>query len=171
MFNEGKEAVENGRRDDRLLEQYKLYVAMADRTGARRLSTTLFFLTINVAIVVLVSYLHSWSGQPQIASPCWLVAIAGIVLSFMWYRLIRYYRRSNTAKSTVIHEIEKRLPLNPHGAEWKVLGRGKKTKAHVPFPYVEVVVPWVFVGIHLAVFVQAVQLREIIQILWNLTRL
>ena len=41
-----------------LLEQYKLYVEMADRISARRQTANSFFLSINTAIIALISYLN-----------------------------------------------------------------------------------------------------------------
>jgi hypothetical protein len=51
---------------DHRIEQYKLYLEMADRISSRRQSANSFFLTLNTALVALVSYLslgaqnHRW---------------------------------------------------------------------------------------------------------------
>lgn len=141
---------------EHVLEIYKLYVEMADKISERRQSANSFFLTLNSAIVALVGYVHlSQDTLPSIASFFWLVAIAGIVLCFLWYRLIRSYKDINSGKFKVIHAIEKQLPLRPYDAEWTALGKGEDSKLYLPFTHIEIYVPWVFLLIHLVVLVRS----------------
>jgi len=86
-----------------LLEQYKIYLEMADRISSRRQSANSFFLSLNTALVALVSYLCLGA---QSASWYVVVAVAGMAISYMWYRLVRSYKDLNTAKFKVVHEIE-----------------------------------------------------------------
>jgi hypothetical protein len=46
------------------LEQYKLYVEMADRIGARRQAANTFFLTINTALLAFLG-LFAANQQPR----------------------------------------------------------------------------------------------------------
>jgi len=136
-----------------LLDIYKLYVGMADKISERRQSASSFFLTLNSAIVALVGYVNlSQDTKLVTSSYFWVVAISGMVLSFLWYRLIRSYKDMNSGKFKVIHEIEKQLPLKPYDAEWTALGRGKDPSLYLPFTNIELFVPWVFIAIHLFVF-------------------
>ena len=97
------------------------------------------------------------AGRGQLAvSTLWLVAAAGIALSYLWYRLIRSYRDLNTAKFKVIHEIEKRLPLSPYDAEWEAMGRGNNPMLYKPFTHIETGVPWVFVVLHALVLLHSI---------------
>lgn len=133
---------------EHVLEIYRTYVEMADRISSRRVNTNSFFLTLNTAVVGFIGYL---AGTDKLASnDPWLslVAISGIVLSYLWYRIIRSYRGLNSGKFKVIHEIENLLPLRPYDAEWECVGRGKNPKLYLPFTHVEVAVPWVFVTLH-----------------------
>src|SRR4051812_49472784 len=72
-----------------LLEQYKLYVEMADRISQRRGLTNTFFLTLNTAIFALVGGLRH--DRPE--QPWWLVlpltAMLGQCLAWFW--LVRSY--------------------------------------------------------------------------------
>ena len=139
------------------LDIYKLYVGMADKISERRQSASSFFLTLNSAIVALVGYVNLSRDTESIASSYFgVVAIAGMVLSFLWYRLIRSYKDMNSGKFKVIHEIEKQLPLKPYDAEWTALGRGKDPSLYLPFTNIELFVPWVFFAIHLFVFLVSV---------------
>jgi hypothetical protein len=131
-----------------LLDQYKLYVEMADRISARRQSANSYFLTINTGLVGLIGYVTTKDTSNYL----WLMAGAGIALSYLWYRLIRSYRDLNSGKFKVIHFIEKRLPLSPYDAEREAIGRGEDPKLYKPFTHIEAGVPWVFVLLHAIVF-------------------
>ncbi len=138
-----------------ILEMYKLYVEMADKISERRQTGNSFFLTLNSAIVALVGYVNLSSDElPRNAgSLFWLVPVAGMVLCYLWYRLIRSYKDINSGKFKVVHAIEKLLPLHPYDAEWTALGKGEDPKLYLPFTNTEMVVPWVFFAIHLIVAV------------------
>ena len=56
----------------------------------------------------------------------WIIALAGMVLCFLWYRIVRSYGDLNTGKFKVIHEIESYLPLRPYDAEWTAVGQGER---------------------------------------------
>ena len=150
-----------------IIEQYKLYVEMADRISSRRLTASSFFLSVNTAIVALAGFITRNNGLCQYRELFCLIAIAGIILSYMWYRLIRSYRDLNTAKFKVIHLIESKLPLRPYDAEWEAVGRGKKSKLYLPFTHIEVGIPWTFFLIHLFMLVRAVRWVKLFQIIFG----
>ena len=138
---------------DHVLEIYKIYVEMADKISERRQTTNSFFLTLNSAVVALVGYVNISQGS---GSFFWLIALSGLILSFLWYRLIRSYKDINSGKFKVIHVIEKQLPLRCFDAEWTALGKGENPKLYLPFTHVEIYVPWVFFLIHLLVLIQSI---------------
>lgn len=129
-----------------LLEQYKLYQSSAENISSRRQTANSFFVSINTAVIGLASYLNFGSSSPN--GFYWLIALGGISISYMWYRLIRSYRDLNGAKFKVIYEIEKSLPIRPYDAEWEAVGRGKNSTLYLPFTHIEILVPWVFIGLH-----------------------
>lgn len=128
---------------DHCLALYQGYVESADRISDRRHSANTFFLTVNTALLGITGYL-----QAAGADLLWLVALAGIVLGYTWFRLIRSYRSLNTAKFEVIHDIERQLPFALYDAEWEQLKRGEDAKVHTPFSKVEAMVPVVFMVLH-----------------------
>jgi amino acid permease len=132
-----------------LLEQYKLYLTSAENISNRRQTANAFFVTVNTVIISLISYLNL--GVPNSSKFYWLASIAGIAISFMWYRLVKSYKDLNTAKFKVVHEIEKSLPISPYDAEWEAVGRGQNPKLYLPFTHIEVYVPWVFLILHFIV--------------------
>jgi hypothetical protein len=133
-----------------LLEQYKLYVGLADKISERRQSANTYFLSINSALLGFVGYITSSNSNEYL----WLLGVSGCTLSYFWYRLICSYRDLNTAKFSVIHQIEKKLPLNPYDAEWEAIGRGKNAKLYKPLSHIEIGVPWVFFVLHFIVAVK-----------------
>lgn len=134
-----------------LLEQYKLYVQMADNISSRRQSANSFFLAVNTTIVALVGYLKLGSKESDFFN--WMIPVAGMILCFLWYRLIRSYKDLNTAKFKVVHEIERKLPYAMYDLEWEKLGKGENSNLYLPFTHVEIFVPWVFFALHIAVLI------------------
>lgn len=143
-----------------LLEQYKLYVEMTDRISSRRQSANSFFLSVNTAIIALISYIN-WESTND-SSFYWLVSLAGMALCFMWYGLVRSYKDLNTAKFKVIHEMEAKLPVAPYDAEWEKVGKGKNSKLYLPFTHIEIYIPWVFFVIHAFVLFSGLRILDLI---------
>ena len=137
--------------DTHYLEIYKLYVQMADNISDRRQSANSFFLAVNTAIIGIVAYVGGTSGDLN-----WAVSLAGLILCYAWYRLVRSYKDLNSGKFKVVHEIERELPLSPYDAEWEVLGRGKDSSLYLPFTRIELWVPRVFAALHGIVLLHSV---------------
>lgn len=138
-----------------ILEQYKVYVEMADRISQRRGLTNTFFLTLNTAIFTLVAAF--WDDGP-VGTVWWLVIPLVVVLGqcFTWFYLVRSYRLLNTAKYKVIGAIEQRLPASPYSrAEWSALGEGKDPKLYWPLTHIEKWIPGLFGFSYVAGFVAA----------------
>ncbi len=127
--------------DSAFMEQYKLYLEMLDNISERRQHANNFFLTVNTGVCALIGYIFSKDADAQFRSFFWFVPIAGILLSYFWYRLIRSYRDLNTAKFKVVHLMEQRLPLAPYHTEWLALGEAKDPKRYVPFTHLEIWIP------------------------------
>ncbi len=131
---------------DHVLEQYKLYVEMADRISARRSTANTFFLTLNTLVIGALSTCAEKFSRLSVIVLC----IAAIVLCYVWKRLIKSYRQLNTAKYAVIGEFEKKLPASPYwSAEWSALGEGKDPKKYKQLTAVEKWVPIVFMCLYL----------------------
>lgn len=153
LWNEIGEGVvypSNEKWHSHLLDQYKLYVEMADRISQRRTTANTYFLTVNSAILAFVGYLTSKDSTGYM----WLLALAGAMLTLFWYNIINSYRNLNTAKWQIVQDIEKRLPISPYDAEWDAVQRGKNPKLYRPISHIESWVPGVFCALHLVVFVK-----------------
>ena len=139
---------------DHVLEQYKLYVEMADRISARRSTANTFFLTLNTLLVGALSVCAEKFSSLSVIVLC----ISAIVLCYVWKSLINSYRQLNTAKFTVIGEFEKKLPSSPYwSAEWSALGEGKDPKKYKQLTSVEKWVPIVFICLYLLLCVLIVK--------------
>ena len=138
-----------------LLEQYKLYVQMADKISERRQTSNAFFLTINTSLVAMLGVV--WSPADRLIGPAWyvIVGVLGLIICFSWYRLLRSYRDLNSGKFRVVHAIEHHLPIRPYDAEWTSVGRGENPKLYLPFTHIETKVPWVFFVLYLVVILIA----------------
>lgn len=130
--------------DAALLEQYKLYVEMADRISARRGLTNTFFLTINTGIAGLIAALHSFPTGTR----AWWLAIPLVVIlgqCYAWFYIVRSYRQLNGAKYRVVGALEEQLPASPFWrAEWWALGEGKDRALYWPLSHIEQWVPILF---------------------------
>jgi hypothetical protein len=139
-----------------VLEQYKIYVEMADRISARRGLANTFFLTLNTAVFTIIGVF--WKDRPQ--ETTWLLLLPVIVLlgqCLAWFWLVRSYRQLNTAKWTVVGALEERLPASPYWrAEWKAVGEGHDPSKYWPLSHLEQWVPMLFATCYLAGFLAVV---------------
>ncbi len=153
----GRTADEYGEHhQEHTVEIYKTYLELTDRISARRQGANSFFLTINTALVGLVSY-ASFNTPPGAGIDSYLlIGATGIFLCLLWYRMIKSYRQLNSARFAVVHEIEKHLPLRPYDAEWTAVGHGKDPTLYRPFTQIEIAIPWLFAAVHVYVVLRSI---------------
>ena len=139
-----------------ILEQYKLYVEMADRVSSRRGLTNTFFLTLNTAVFTIVGVF--WKDRPAV-SP-WLLTLPLMIAlgqCAAWWWLVRSYRQLNTAKFQVIGALEERLPASAYWrAEQAALREGRNWRKYLPLSNLEQWVPVLFGLVYLSGFIIAV---------------
>ena len=135
-----------------LLEQYKLYVQSAESVSVRRVASSRYLLTLNVALVALYGFQSANFGQTY-----WtlLVPLLGIPVSLLWHQIIKSHRDLNAVKFGIIHELERHLPAALFYYEWQIAGEGKG-KSYYPVTHIEKWIPFAFVALHLAATVLAV---------------
>jgi hypothetical protein len=126
---------------EHLLEQYKLYVESAERISERRLHSSNLLLAINSSLVAVFGITLSSFGHHR-----WNAAIplTGILVSVVWFRLIKSYKDLNTTKFEVIHELESYLPAALFKYEWHLCGSGKHKK-YRPVTHAEQLIPILFI--------------------------
>ncbi|WP_371408743.1 hypothetical protein OG423_29285 [Micromonospora zamorensis] len=145
----------NGRQSA-ILEQYKIYVEMADRISARRGLTNTFFLSLNTLIATVAGVV--WNNRAGVDAWYLLVPVAALLLQCgAWFWLLRSYRQLNSAKYIVIGALEERLPASPYWrAEWKALGEGRDPSRYWPLTHLEQWIPVSFALVYVAGFVVAI---------------
>lgn len=130
-----------------LFDQYRMYHHSIESISSRRQNANSFFVTLNTVLVSLSGYINL--GANLNGKWNFLIALAGLAISYMWYRLIRSYRDINTAKFKVLNLIETKLPVRPFEAEWQAVGEGKDPQKYLPFTRIEIGIPWVFFCLHI----------------------
>lgn len=129
---------------EHLLEQYKLYVEMADRISNRRGQTNRFYISLLSGLLALLSIVvgsHIFSDFQSVVFI--VVAILGLALCILWNINIRSHRQLNSGKFKVIHEMEQHLPFPCYDKEWEILGEGKEGKKYLQLTRVEQYVPFI----------------------------
>ncbi|MGC5329702.1 RipA family octameric membrane protein [Micromonospora sp. DT62] len=135
-----------------ILEQYKLYVEMADRIGARRSLTNTFFLTVNTALSSASAIFSAdYSGK---VSTLAVILLMLLVQCGAWFWILRSYRQLSSAKFRVVGALEERLPCSPYWrAEWVGVGSGKDRSLYWPLTRLEQAIPLAFGAAYVAIFV------------------
>lgn len=122
-----------------ILEQYKLYVEMADRISQRRITSNTFFVTITSLILTTYGVIRSSLFIPSLC-----ILVAGVLVSFSWYNIVNSYKQINSVKWHLVHEIERLLPICPYTYEWLKAGEGKNKKKYNPTSHIEKKLPLIF---------------------------
>jgi hypothetical protein len=129
-----------------ILEQYKIYVEMADRVSQRRMTANSFFITINTSLLTVFGLFKS-------EMPFWWLLMPGIglIVSFAWFSILHSYKQLNSAKFKVVHETEKLLPLALYDYEWVKLDNGKRMRTYWPLSHIEKIIPVLFAIIYMLI--------------------
>lgn len=104
-----------------LAEQYAEYVRQASITTEQRQATNRFFLALNSGVfasyvyLIQIDFLH---GTLFLSLAMLLPALLGYIFCQQWRRRVTDYRKLNSAKFDVIHEMERHLPAQPYNAEY-----------------------------------------------------
>jgi hypothetical protein len=127
---------------EHLLEQYKLYVEMADNVSTRRAQANAFYITVLSALLAVIPLaVDNFSSIAQYLAFL-AVSILGLILCYVWNININSYRKLNSGKFKVIHEMEEQLPFACYDREWKILGEGKDAKKYLLLTRIEQQVPY-----------------------------
>lgn len=122
------------------LEQYKLFVQMADATSTNRSKTNTFYVTVHTTLysaylLFLIRFFESLAPVPRV-----LVVMPFLLLSclcLVWWFNIRSYNKLNAAKFHIVGQLEQKLPEKPYSTEWMLLGEGRDKKRYWPISHLE----------------------------------
>lgn len=132
-----------------LLEQYKLYVQSAEHVSARRVASSRYLLTLNIALVTLYSIQSEGFVQGYWTT---LVPILGILVSGLWYQIIQSHSDLNAVKFQIIHKLEEHLPVALYAYEWQLAGEGHGT-SYSAVTRIEKWIPIAFVVLHIILLI------------------
>lgn len=130
---------------EHLLEQYKLYVQMADNISARRADSNQFYIKVLsalLAVVTLVTKLPTWNAHShlQVVADLAIILLA-VVLCGVWWINLESYKQLNSGKFLIVHEMEKSLPFRCYDTEWDELQRGRSRGKYWPLTHIERYIP------------------------------
>lgn len=142
---------------DHLLEQYKLYVEMIDRTSTRRNQMNGFYTSLLSGLLALIAIvtnkdITTFQNTKFQAVAFLAVAILGILLCIVWYLNIQSYKQLNSGKFKVINELEQHLPFACYGKEWELLKKDKRYKGYLAQTNVERIIPFILVIPYVSLF-------------------
>lgn len=150
----------NEKQDELLLEQYKLYVELADRLSERRINTTsTFYSLVNTLIISSFGVLTAFKiGDSANGILMILIAVLGILFTVNWASTIRSYRSLAAAKYQVIFEMEKRLPFPVFQAEWEAIRNNLSlSTSYTAIISIEKIIQTLFIGLYLFIFILGIQ--------------
>ena len=128
-----------------MLEQYKLYVEMADRISQRRDQSNRFYsalLTGLLAVISVVARLSDWQASGALLSVVLIsVGLAGLAVCAIWFTSIRSYKQLNSGKFRIIHEVEEQLPFPLYKKEWDYLRPSAGKKKYFQLTRIEQFIP------------------------------
>ena len=125
-----------------LLEQYKLYVEMMDRTSARRAQNNKFYITLLSALLAFMAFITEKNICREFYDSIMLsLCLLGFILNAVWFINILSYKQLNSGKFKIIHNLEKELAYECYKEEWDILKRGKDTKYYRKLTRVELYLP------------------------------
>lgn len=125
-------------------EQYKIFVESAEKVSDKRMSANNYFLTVNTALISLIGLIFTSKVLFLGSSAIKLISTLGLIICTIWFFIVLSYKQLNSGKYSLIHKIEKRLPLQLYNDEWNLLGKGKDLKKYIPFSHIEMLMPIVF---------------------------
>ncbi len=112
-----------------ILEQYKLYVEMADRISSKRAQTNMFFITVLSGLIAIAAFIIEKKLPLDIQNIMFKsISVLGILLSVLWFFNILSYKQINKSKYDIIISIEKQLPLKGYGEEYELLEKYRYVK-------------------------------------------
>ena len=135
---------------DKLLEQYKLCVAMADSAMRRKQYANIFFFAVHsVSIPLLAAFVvyARYAGGIPFAMLNYVIlitALVGIFNCLTWFYLLHYYQRLNDAKGKIVRQMETKLSFSPYCDEQEILRQKENNYVHRPLTAVESLAPMFF---------------------------
>lgn len=124
------------------LEQYKLYVEMADRVSSRRVQIASLYTSILSALLALLSVTSNkdiFQGSQSVVLLA--MSVLGLCLCLAWNININSYKQLNRLKFQVIHNMESHLPFPCYSMEWEILSSDTDPQKYFRLNAIEKYIP------------------------------
>ncbi len=124
------------------LEQYKLYVEMADRVSSRRVQIASLYTSILSALLALLSITSNkelFQGSQSVV--LFTMSVLGLCLCLTWNININSYKQLNRLKFKVIHKMESHLPFPCYSMEWELLSSDSDLQKYFRLTTIEKYIP------------------------------
>lgn len=128
-----------------LLEQYKIISASADKITDKRQSANKFYLSVNSFILAVAAYF----AYLELNLIPLLISCLGILISVIWRENIKSFKKLNSAKFKVIHELEEHLPAKVYQKEDEYCVK----EGYYKLTSIEQAVPFIFGILYVAILV------------------
>jgi hypothetical protein len=112
-----------------LLDQYKLYVEMADRMSTRKMLVMNTFMTIMGAAAVAYASAPNYFGKEFVLFFQLGITAVSFLIALMWRSFMIHHSKVSDTKFKVIHEIEQLLPAQPYRMEYEYCVKERKTSS------------------------------------------
>lgn len=112
-----------------LVRQYELYVQSTLQVTERRFKANQFYISLLSALLGVLTFTFGKDNFQNLAgyreTVLQAVCFLALLLNIIWFFTIRSYRKLNSAKFKVIHQMETQLPFQPYNREWEIIESNK----------------------------------------------
>lgn len=127
-----------GNKEEHLMKQYEMFVDSSENVSSKRMTSNNFYLVVNTALFAIAGYLSVLS-KPLVVI---ILSFIGIFLCLSWSLNLSSYKRLNTAKFRVIHDLEEHLPARVFSKEDEYLN------GYYTFTKLERYIPYLFIVLY-----------------------
>ena len=149
--------------DEKLLEQYKIYVKTSEDLVKRKQTVNSFYVTLNSILLGAIVSVLCAIGELPLLGPvniCWIIAgfaaIIGIVICYSWISILNSYADLNSSKMQVIINIEQHLALNLFDTEWTFVTQKLGNRRYKSFSQKEKFIAYLFGALYILLVILGV---------------
>ena len=146
-----KEAYEEGKYEDHLIEQYKVMVGSIEKVSDRRASYNSYLLSIQTFLMSISGYLLTVNKIINADIISIIICVFGLSLSIYWILVLSNYKNLNKAKFETLDVIEARLPIKLFALEWSFVKTKKGKERYFRNSNFEKMIPIFFILAHIVI--------------------
>lgn len=138
-----EQSIQHNESKELLIEQYKVYVEMADRVSERRVGVGKLYISLLSGLLIIIPLILEKNTPADIQKVVFtVIGFLGLALCVVWLLNIRSYKQLNSLKFRVIQEMEQQLPFSCYAREWEVLKEEKRFYTYERLSRIEQYIPF-----------------------------